>query len=81
MLTVRNDALVTFFERTFDTGDPERWTDRHFEFMVDNEARPSLRARTSDSGLISAVAQARPRSHVMSTCGIPQSMYSPLTTA
>ena len=38
VLTVRNDALVTFFERTFDTGDPDRWTDRHFEFMVDNEA-------------------------------------------
>jgi uncharacterized protein with NRDE domain len=50
VLTVRNDALVTFFERTFDTRDPERWTDRHFEFMVDNEARPSVRARTSDSG-------------------------------
>ena len=49
VLTVRSDALVTFFERTFDTGDPERWTDRHFEFMVDNEARPSVRARTSDS--------------------------------
>lgn len=49
VLTVRNDALVTFFERTFDTADPERWTDRHFEFMVDREARPSLRARASDS--------------------------------
>jgi uncharacterized protein with NRDE domain len=48
VLTVRNDSLVTFFERTFDTGDPERWTDRHFEFMVDGETRPSLRARTSD---------------------------------
>jgi uncharacterized protein with NRDE domain len=49
VLTVRSDALVTFFERTFDTSDPDRWTDRHFEFMVDNEARPSVRARTSDS--------------------------------
>jgi uncharacterized protein with NRDE domain len=49
VLTVRNDALVTYFERTFDAGDPERWTDRHFEFMVDSETRPSLRARTSDS--------------------------------
>lgn len=49
VLTVRNDALVTFFERSFDTANPERWTDRHFEFMVDGEARPSLRARTSDS--------------------------------
>ena len=49
VLTVRNDALVTYFERTFDAGEPERWTDRHFEFMVDSETRPSLRARTSDS--------------------------------
>lgn len=49
VLTVRNDALVTYFERTFDAGNPERWTDRHFEFMVDSETRPSLRARTSDS--------------------------------
>lgn len=48
VLTVRSDALVTFFERTFDTSDPERWTDRHFEFMVDSEARPSLRAKASD---------------------------------
>ena len=49
VLTVRGDSLVTYFERTFDSSDPERWTDRHFEFMVDNEARPSLPARTSDS--------------------------------
>ena len=49
VLTVRNDALVTYFERTFDTRDPERWTDRHFEFMVDSETRPSLRAPASDS--------------------------------
>ncbi|MGB3427196.1 MAG: NRDE family protein, partial [Burkholderiaceae bacterium] len=49
VLTVRNDALVTYFERTFDAGDPERWTDRHFEFMVDRETRPSLRAPASDS--------------------------------
>lgn len=49
VLTVRNDSLVTYFERTFDAGEPERWTDRHFEFMVDSETRPSLRARTSDS--------------------------------
>jgi uncharacterized protein with NRDE domain len=49
VLTVRSDSLVTFFERSFDTSDPERWTDRHFEFMVDSEARLTLRARTSDS--------------------------------
>jgi uncharacterized protein with NRDE domain len=49
VLTVRSDSLVTFFERSFDTTDPERWTDRHFEFMVDSEARPSLPAKTSDT--------------------------------
>jgi uncharacterized protein with NRDE domain len=49
LLTVRSDSLVTFFERTFDTTDPERWTDRHFEFMVDREARPSLREKASDT--------------------------------
>jgi uncharacterized protein with NRDE domain len=49
VLTVRSDSLVTFFERTFDTADPERYTDRHFEFMVDREERPSVRAKTSDS--------------------------------
>jgi uncharacterized protein with NRDE domain len=47
VLTVRNDSLVTFFERTFNASDPERWSDRHFEFMVDGEARPSLRAKAS----------------------------------
>jgi uncharacterized protein with NRDE domain len=49
VLTVRSDALVTFFERTFDTADPERWTDRHFEFMVDRATRPSVRAPASDT--------------------------------
>lgn len=49
VLTVRSDALVTYYERTFDTVDPERYSDRHFEFMVDAEARPSARARASDS--------------------------------
>ena len=49
VVTVRSDALVTFFERTFDTSDPERWSDRHFEFVIDQETRPSLRAPASDS--------------------------------
>ena len=48
VVTVRNDALVTFFERTYDTADPDRWTDRHFEFMVDDATRPSMRAKASD---------------------------------
>jgi uncharacterized protein with NRDE domain len=49
VLTVRSDALVTFFERTFDASEPDRFSDRHFEFMVDGEARPSLRAKASDT--------------------------------
>ncbi|MCS6945946.1 MAG: NRDE family protein [Sutterellaceae bacterium] len=35
VLTVRADGLVTFVERSFDTEDPQRHTDRRFEFMVD----------------------------------------------
>jgi uncharacterized protein with NRDE domain len=48
VLTVRNDALVTFFERTFDTADPERHADRHYEFMIDHAERQS-RAKASGS--------------------------------
>jgi uncharacterized protein with NRDE domain len=40
-LTVRADGLVTFFERTFDADNPERSSDRHFEFMIDTAARPA----------------------------------------
>lgn len=46
-LTVRADGLATFYERTFDTADPQRWDDRHFEFMIDTEARPA-RLKTRD---------------------------------
>jgi uncharacterized protein with NRDE domain len=49
VLTVRNDALVTFFERTFDTTDPERYADRHYEFMIDQAERQSQRAKASGS--------------------------------
>ena len=45
VLTVRNDALVTFFERTFDIENPERYADRHYEFMIDLAERPSQRAK------------------------------------
>jgi hypothetical protein len=44
---VRADGLATFYERTFDTVDPQRWDDRHFEFMIDTEARPA-RLKTRD---------------------------------
>jgi uncharacterized protein with NRDE domain len=49
VLTVRNDALVTFFERTFDTQDPARYADRHYEFMIDLVERPPQRAKASGS--------------------------------
>ena len=47
-VTVRADGLVTFFERTFDAVDPERWSDRHFEFMIDTASRPA-RLKAPDS--------------------------------
>jgi hypothetical protein len=40
-VTVRADGLVTFFERSFDTAEPTRWADRHFEFMIDTASRPA----------------------------------------
>lgn len=45
ILTVRNDGLTTFFERSYDTTDPERFSDRHYEFMIDRAARPTARVR------------------------------------
>ncbi|MGH6609189.1 MAG: NRDE family protein, partial [Burkholderiaceae bacterium] len=50
VLTVRNDGLTTFFERTYDTSDPERFSDRHYEFTTDR-APHSVRARTSGGRL------------------------------
>jgi len=41
VVTVRGDGLATFYERAFDATDPERWDDRHFEFMIDTESRPA----------------------------------------
>jgi uncharacterized protein with NRDE domain len=35
VLTVRRDGLVGFVERTFDPGDPDRYSDRRYEFMID----------------------------------------------
>lgn len=34
IVTVRNDGLVNFLERSFDPAEPERHRDRHFEFML-----------------------------------------------
>ncbi|MGZ8993703.1 MAG: NRDE family protein [Burkholderiaceae bacterium] len=41
VLTVRNDGLTTFLERTYDTTDPQRFSDRHFEFTIDRAATPA----------------------------------------
>lgn len=38
VLTVRRDGLVNFVERTFDAEDPDRHTDRRYEFVVDAAA-------------------------------------------
>jgi uncharacterized protein with NRDE domain len=50
VLTVRNDGLATFVERTYDTSDPERWSDRHFEFMIDVAARRPVRLDARGAG-------------------------------
>ncbi len=39
ILTVRRDGLVGFFERTFDADDPDTYSDRRSEFMIDGAAR------------------------------------------
>ncbi len=41
VLTVRNDGLTTFLERTYDTTDPQCFSDRHFEFTIDRAASPA----------------------------------------
>jgi uncharacterized protein with NRDE domain len=50
VLTVRNDGLATFVERCYDTGDPERWSDRHYEFMIDVAARRPVRIDARGAG-------------------------------
>jgi uncharacterized protein with NRDE domain len=45
VLTVRNDGLATFFERSYDTDDPDRSSDRHYEFMIDRAAAPAARQK------------------------------------
>lgn len=47
VLLVRNDGLTTFFERSYETREPERFSDRHYEFMIDRAASP---ARIKESG-------------------------------
>jgi uncharacterized protein with NRDE domain len=49
VITVRNDGLTTFFERTYDTTDPQRFSDRHFEFTIDRAASPA-RMKTPGTG-------------------------------
>lgn len=41
VLTVRSDGMTTFFERTYDTTDPQRFSDRHYEFTIDRAASPA----------------------------------------
>jgi uncharacterized protein with NRDE domain len=41
VITVRNDGLTTFFERSYDTIDPQRFFDRHYEFTIDRAASPA----------------------------------------
>jgi uncharacterized protein with NRDE domain len=41
VITVRNDGLTTFFERSYDTTDPRLFFDRHYEFTIDRAASPA----------------------------------------
>ncbi|HRK55902.1 MAG TPA: NRDE family protein [Burkholderiaceae bacterium] len=41
VLTVRNDGLVSFIERSFDAEQPDRYADRHYEFVLDHQVRQS----------------------------------------
>ena len=41
VLTVRNDGLTTFFERAYNPSDPDRFSDRHYEFTIDHAAHPA----------------------------------------
>jgi uncharacterized protein with NRDE domain len=49
VLMVRNDGLATFFERSYDTADPDRSSDRHYEFMIDRAAEPAARLKAPRS--------------------------------
>lgn len=49
VLTVRNDGLATFVERSYETTDPARWSDRHYEFMIDVAERPAARLNARGS--------------------------------
>ena len=51
ILTVRRDGLVSFVERSFDAADPDRYSDRRFEFMIDGAvSTPASRQRRSING-------------------------------
>ncbi len=69
VITVRNDGLTTFFERSYDTTDPQRFFDRHYEFTIDRAASP---ARIKAPGTWLVIYKA----HRISMCGIPASSYS-----
>lgn len=50
VITVRNDGLVVLVERAFDSEDPERHTDRRYEFVIGATRRifSRLRSRADD---------------------------------
>ncbi len=53
VVTVRADGLVNLFERSFDATDPEQWSDRHFEFMIDTASRPARLAAPGSNWAVS----------------------------
>jgi uncharacterized protein with NRDE domain len=46
VITVRSDGLVDFVERTFDSDDPQRHTDRRYEFVIGASAGLLSRLRS-----------------------------------
>jgi len=50
ILTVRRDGLACFAERSFDPVNPDRHSDRNFEFMIDGAARPSTGSSVRGKG-------------------------------
>jgi uncharacterized protein with NRDE domain len=46
VISVRNDGLVSFVERAFDSDEPDRHTDRRYEFVIGTPTKSSFRLRT-----------------------------------
>lgn len=50
LITVRRDGLVRYIERQFDVDEPQRYQDRHYEFVIDATAPLRSGLRSGDPG-------------------------------